>query len=180
MAQLPHRPSILHIAPEPALTEYIQSFAGRYDSGDIKPGRAALTLDLRSMDAIADETYDLVYASHVLEHVDQDARALSEIRRVIKPGGCAILPVPIVVDSTVEYPEPSPTEHFHVRATGPDYFERYESEFGRVDYIRSSDAPDAAQTWTYEKRSGFPNRNAPNRPSQDGDRHEDVVPVCWR
>ena len=42
-----------------------------------------------------DETYDLVFCSQTLEHVDRPARALREIRRVLKPGGEAWLSAPL-------------------------------------------------------------------------------------
>jgi SAM-dependent methyltransferase len=42
----------------------------------------------------ADERFDLVLATDVVEHVDQDDQALGEIRRVLKPGGYALITVP--------------------------------------------------------------------------------------
>lgn len=42
----------------------------------------------------ADGRFDLVVATDVIEHVDQDGKALDEIRRVLKPGGYALVTVP--------------------------------------------------------------------------------------
>ncbi|HEX8069182.1 MAG TPA: methyltransferase domain-containing protein [Pyrinomonadaceae bacterium] len=42
----------------------------------------------------SDETFDLVTALDVVEHLDDDVAGLSEMRRVLKPGGCALLFVP--------------------------------------------------------------------------------------
>jgi SAM-dependent methyltransferase len=42
----------------------------------------------------ADGSFDLVLATDIIEHVDDDARALSEIARVLKPGGVALVTVP--------------------------------------------------------------------------------------
>ena len=42
----------------------------------------------------ADASFDLVLATDVIEHVDDDAKALREIRRVLRPGGKAIVTVP--------------------------------------------------------------------------------------
>jgi hypothetical protein len=83
-------------------------------------------------------------------------------------------------DATIEYPERSLTEEGHVRAPGPDYFDRYREVFPRVEVWKSSDAPDAFQTWLHEDRTRFPNERCPYRPPQAGDRHEDYVPVAWR
>lgn len=42
----------------------------------------------------ADESFDLVLATDIVEHVDDDKRALREITRVLKPGGRVLLTVP--------------------------------------------------------------------------------------
>lgn len=42
----------------------------------------------------ADATFDLVLATDIIEHVDDDAKALFEIARVLKPGGRALVTVP--------------------------------------------------------------------------------------
>jgi SAM-dependent methyltransferase len=41
-----------------------------------------------------DCTFDLVLATDIIEHVDDDGKALAEIRRVLKPGGATIISVP--------------------------------------------------------------------------------------
>jgi SAM-dependent methyltransferase len=122
---------------------------------------------------LADGSYDLVFASHVLEHI-QDA----EVRRILKPNGVAILPVPIVCKTTVEYPEPNPLEDFHVRAPGEDYYDRYTSYFGSGEKITSDDLPKKYQTYIYEDRSCWPSGQCPHRPGMEGDVHADIIPVC--
>lgn len=42
----------------------------------------------------ADDTFALVLATDIIEHVEDDARALSEIARVLAPGGTALITVP--------------------------------------------------------------------------------------
>ena len=41
------------------------------------------------------DCFDLVICSHVLEHVKEDQYAIAELFRVTKPGGVAIVPVPV-------------------------------------------------------------------------------------
>lgn len=41
-----------------------------------------------------DETFDLVLATDIIEHVDDDVMALRELRRVLKPGGTLLITVP--------------------------------------------------------------------------------------
>ncbi|HMX30260.1 MAG TPA: class I SAM-dependent methyltransferase, partial [Blastocatellia bacterium] len=42
----------------------------------------------------ADESFDLVTALDVIEHLEDDVKGLSEIRRVLKPGAPAVIYVP--------------------------------------------------------------------------------------
>lgn len=126
-----------------------------------------------------DCTYDLVYASHVLEHIKNDMAAIREIRRVLKPAGFAVLPVPLVSDKTVEYPEPNQHESFHVRAPGLDYFDRFSSVFSRVETYSSDMFSDQFQLFVYEDRTKWPSVECPLRPAMSGERHTDAVPVCF-
>src|SRR5690606_22016623 len=112
-------------------------------------------VDLQGL-PFADASYDFVMASHVLEHVPDDRKALAEIRRILKPGGIAVLPVPIICKTTVEYPAPNPYESNHVRAPGLDYFDRYDEHFARVERFTSEQMPAKHQVFIYEDRSGFP------------------------
>lgn len=41
-----------------------------------------------------DNTFDVVFSSHVIEHVPNNAKAIEEIHRVLKPGGINFLVVP--------------------------------------------------------------------------------------
>lgn len=79
-----------------------------------------------------DGTFDVVYCSHVLEHVPDDRKALSEIARVLVPGGWAVLLVPVIAPKTLEDPGiVDPQERLrihghpeHVRSYGPDFADR--------------------------------------------------------
>jgi SAM-dependent methyltransferase len=124
---------LLHFAPEVCLE---QSFAAnpRLDrvTADLVPGRAEITQDLQAM-TLPDASFDVVVASHVLEHVPDDGRALREILRVLRPKGSALLQVPIEYGwDTAEDPTiTSPSERNrlfgqedHVRVYGRDFSDR--------------------------------------------------------
>lgn len=89
------RPRVLHFAPEPCLAVRIAGTnPAEYIQADFNPRSA----EVRRMDItripFEDDRFDLVVANHVLEHVPDDAKALSEVYRVLKPGGVAILQTP--------------------------------------------------------------------------------------
>lgn len=169
---------VLHVAPEPCFREWFRGRVAAYETADLARRDVDHRVDLTAL-PFADATYDLVFASHVLEHIRDDEVALREIRRVLKPGGLALLPVPIVAPATVEYPAPNPFESLHVRAPGPDYFDRYRRHFARVELRGSDDFDPRHQLYIYEDRSAPDPRRFPHRPPMPGDRHPDVVPVCW-
>lgn len=169
---------MLHFAPEPFFREFFSKRFGQYETADLKRRDVDHNVDLQNL-PFEDQCYDFVFASHVLEHIPDDEKAISEIRRILKPNGIAILPVPIVGEKTVEYLEPNPHEAYHVRAPGFDYFDRYERYFSTVDKIRSDSLPNRYQIFTYVDRSQWPTEECLLRPSMQGKKHIDIVPVCY-
>ncbi|MHC4553612.1 MAG: methyltransferase domain-containing protein, partial [Planctomycetota bacterium] len=77
----------------------------------------------------ADESVEVFYCSHVLEHIEDDVQAISEIYRVLKKEGYAIIMVPIMAQKTYEdfsITDPAEREkvfgqHDHVRLYGVDF-----------------------------------------------------------
>lgn len=172
--------SMLHVAPEPFLQNYFRRHFGVYETADLHMKGVDHKVDLTSL-PFASESYDLVFASHVLEHIPDDRAALAEISRILKPGGKAVLPVPLVASQTIEYPKPSPAEANHVRAPGyEDYFLRYESFFQRIQTYTSEMFAAEYQLFIYEDRSHYPTKECPWRKPMAGERHMDMVPVCYR
>jgi SAM-dependent methyltransferase len=85
---------VLHFAPEPSITRVLRPVARTYVTADLDPTAAALQLDIEAIE-LDDQTFDVIVCSNVLEHVD-DRRALAEMHRVLRPGGVALLMVPII------------------------------------------------------------------------------------
>lgn len=87
--------SVLHFAPERRLSRLIAAKKpSLYITCDLYPKAPEVErVDIHAI-PYPDKTFDLVIANHVLEHVKDDGQALKEVRRVLRPGGCAILQTP--------------------------------------------------------------------------------------
>lgn len=173
----PSKLKMLHFAPEPFFTSIFLKRFGDYETADLSMRNVDYNVDIQNL-PFKNGTYDFIFASHVLEHIPNDRKALLEIRRILKPNGVAVLPVPVVCDRTVEYPEANPKEAYHFRAPGLDYFQRYETYFGRVEIRSSNTLPERHQPFIYEDRSIWPTKACPLRPSMPGEKHADFVPIC--
>jgi SAM-dependent methyltransferase len=146
------RSRMVHFAPERFFRELFVKQFGQYETADLHMKGVDHKVDLQQL-PFDDATYDFVFASHVLEHIANDKQAISEIRRILKPNGIAVLPVPLVAEKTVEYPQANPNETYHVRAPGFDYFDRYERFFSKVVKFSSDCLPKTYQLFVYEDRS---------------------------
>jgi SAM-dependent methyltransferase len=137
---LPKR--MLHIAPEACFVEHLSSLSHiDYVTGDLYE-EAMVRLDITDIN-FPDNHFDVIYCSHVLEHVPDDYKAMSELSRVLKQDGWAILQVPIKGNKTFEdwtIVEPQAREiafgqSDHVRVYGTDYKNRLERCGFRVKVI---------------------------------------------
>ena len=94
------RPSIslLDIAPSASLSQYLKG-TGKIllRTADLMMKGVDDNIDVTNMTCYADESFDFFICSHVLEHVTDDLKAMKELRRVLKLGGCGILMVPILL-----------------------------------------------------------------------------------
>ena len=123
--------SLLHFSPEWCLAQRLRRVAGlRYVTTDLDPAqRVDLRLDVTALD-LPDGAFDAILCSHVLEHVEDDAAAMRELRRVTAPGGFCLVMVPLDLARDRTYEDPSITEPAdreraflqfdHVRLYAPD------------------------------------------------------------
>lgn len=169
---------MLHVAPETFFREFFSQRFDQYETADLKMKGADHIVDLQCL-PFNNHTYDFVFASHVLEHVPDDKKAISEIRRILKPNGMAILPVPLYSEKTVEFSEPDPNEFGHVRAPGLDYFDRYQLYFSKVERFDSGSQSEKYQVFVYQedcRSSKTKNLALSSTPCR---KLTDVVPVCY-
>ena len=126
---------MLHIAPELCYMDRFEALENlEYITADIESPLAMVKMDIHEI-PFEDNTFDIIFCNHVLEHVDDDLKAMSEMRRVLKSGGWAILQIPwfhpileitfedsSIVDSKER--EKIFGQEDHVRLYGNDYSER--------------------------------------------------------
>jgi len=147
--------AILHVGAEYCLewrlraipkSRYVttDSMATLVDLLEVTPAVCASVTEL----GFRSDFFDLVICSHVLEHVKNDRLAIAELFRVTKPGGLAIVPVPLdwSRDETDERDGLSAEDRArfygeadHVRQYGRDYLERLREAGFRVDTFRLAD-----------------------------------------
>lgn len=117
---------MLHVAPELCFMSRFDALENlEYITGDIESPLAKVKMDIHEI-PFEDNYFDIIFCNHVLEHVDDDKKALSEMRRVLKPGGWAILQVPFF------YPLPKITYEDKNIINPQDR----EKAFGQDDHVR--------------------------------------------
>ena len=128
---------VLHIAPE---QEFLRKFKKMknldYTSADLFSPIVDVKADILDL-PFEDESFDVIFCNHVLEHIEDDRKAMSELYRVMKKGGWGILQVPMknslektYEDFTITDPKERQKnfgQYDHVRWYGMDYFDRLKS-----------------------------------------------------
>ncbi len=142
---------VMHVAPERCFIKRLGKTLGKqnYITVDLESPLATVKANIEQL-PFEDNSFDMIICNHILEHVDNDHKALSEISRVLRPSGSAILMCPVNYDREATYEDSSivdPLErekHFgqkdHVREYGCDYPLRIEAaglQTQSLDYINT-------------------------------------------
>ncbi len=134
---------VLHLAPEyPFLTRFKKLPHLNYTTADYNLPWVDVKLDVTDIQ-FEDNSYDVIICYHVLEHVPEDRKGLQELYRILRPGGWAIIQVPVDEqrESTLEDPSITTPEartkvygHWdHKRLYGRDFKDRLEEAGFQVE-----------------------------------------------
>ena len=137
---------VLHFAPELSLGGVLRGVPGlRYETADLAAKGVDHTFDLQT-ERLSEDSYDAVMANHILEHIPDDRAALRNIFHMVKPGGAAIVTVPMRANSETTDEDLSVTDPAErTRRWGqPDHLRLY----GKDLAMRMTEAGFAATIWT--------------------------------
>lgn len=124
---------VLHVAPEYCFIDRFEKMKNLdYITADIESPLAKVKMDIHAI-PFPEDTFDVAFCNHVMEHVDDYVKATSELHRVLKPGGWAIIQSPQDLSRATTYEDATITDprerekHFwqndHLRLFGRDYAE---------------------------------------------------------
>lgn len=133
---------VLHFAPEQAFYKLFRNQKNiDYTTTDLFSPLADVKADICNL-PFEDNSYDIIFCNHVLEHIPDDTKAMQELYRVLKPGGMGIFQIPQDLSREFTYADDSITnqkeraaifgQYDHVRIYGRDYFDKLRSNGFKV------------------------------------------------
>lgn len=155
-------PRLLHIAPEVALMRKFRKMYARekerYVTADLESPLADMHFDVQEI-PIEDGAFDCVICNHILEHVEDDRKALKEIYRILRRGGWGVILSPVELEREKTFEDDSITDreertrifgqYDHRRIYGRDYTERLQEAGFEVYDIPYKEAFTAAEQQRY-------------------------------
>jgi predicted SAM-dependent methyltransferase len=136
---------LLHVSPEKVFTKILQPLYD-YISIDLDEQKAMYSMDITNLEFTANE-FEAIICIHVLEHIPEDRKAMSELFRVLKPGGWGTINVPMSGNKTLEDPTiKDPKDRLrmfgqedHVRFYGEDFIDRLKEAGFLVTVIKKEE-----------------------------------------
>jgi predicted SAM-dependent methyltransferase len=136
---------VLHFAPEQAFYSRFRQMKNLdYTTTDLNSPLADVKADICNL-PFEDNTYDIIFCNHVLEHIPDDTKAMQELYRVLKKGGMGIFQIPQELSRATTFEDDSITDkkerakifgqYDHVRIYGKDYFDKLRSVGFKVDEV---------------------------------------------
>lgn len=140
---------VLHFAPEQPFYKRFKKLKNLdYTTTDLNSPLADVKADICDL-PFKSNTFDVILCNHVLEHIPNDIAAMSELYRVLKPGGWGVFQVPQDLKRELTFEDNSITDknertkifgqYDHVRVYGRDYFEILRGMGFLVDEVNYSE-----------------------------------------
>jgi predicted SAM-dependent methyltransferase len=144
---------MLHFAPEQAFYKRFRNMPNlEYTTTDLNSPLADIKADICNL-PFEDNSFDIIFCNHVLEHIPDDTKAMRELYRILKKGGMGIFQIPQDLNRASTFEDNSITDkkkraqifgqYDHVRIYGRDYFDKLRSigfKVSTVDYTNSLSA----------------------------------------
>lgn len=135
----------LHIAPEQCFLKIFKKQKNLdYITSDLESPIADVKADICNL-PFKDDSFDVVFCNHVLEHIPDDKKAMQELFRVLKKGGFGVFQIPQDMSRENTFEDASITDkeertkifgqYDHVRVYGRDYFNKLRSIGFKVDEV---------------------------------------------
>jgi len=139
---------VLHIAPEQCFYNLFKNLKNiNYTTFDLNSPLADIKGDICNL-PFKKNSFDFILCNHVLEHINDDRKAMKELYRVLNKNGTAILQVPINQKSSKTFEDSSIVDkkeriekfgqYDHIRLYGLDYFKKLKSFGFKVDPLKYS------------------------------------------
>ncbi len=136
---------VLHFAPEQAFYKRFRNMENlNYTTTDLESPLADVKADICDL-PFDDNSFDIIFCNHVLEHIPDDTKAMQELYRVLKKGGMGVFQIPQELDRATTFEDNSITDkkerakifgqYDHVRIYGRDYFDKLRSIGFKVDEV---------------------------------------------
>jgi len=135
---------VLHMAPEQCFLSRFKKLNHEYITADLDSPIADVKADIVNL-PFNDNSFDVIFCNHVLEHIQDDTKAMKELFRVMKKGGMGVFQVPQDLNRDVTFEDNSITDpkerakifgqYDHVRVYGRDYFDKLRSVGFKVEEV---------------------------------------------
>lgn len=160
--------SVLHMAPEQCFLSIFRKQKNLdYITADLHSPIADVKANILNL-PFDDNTFDVVFCNHVLEHISDDSKAMQELYRVLKPSGMGVFQVPQDLSRATTFEDDTITDqkertkifgqYDHVRVYGRDYFDKLRSigfKVDEVDYTKKI-APEMVERFCLSKGEILP------------------------
>jgi len=138
---------VLHMAPEQCFVNRFKDLGHEYITADLNSPIADIRANITNL-PFEENTFDIIFCNHVLEHIPDDTKAMKELYRVMKKGGMGVFQIPQDLNRETTFEDNSITDkkerakifgqYDHVRIYGLDYFTKLRSIGFKVEEVNYS------------------------------------------